>query len=352
MSGNIQLRDRLNGLIRAKGRISFAEYMEEVLYHPEFGYYSSSRNPIGPAGDFYTSANVDPAMGQLLAELFREMAMGIDGFVVVEIGAGSGLLARHILEACEFPYVIVERSPAMRRRQAEALEGFDVTWLDAVPQDTHGCVFSNEFFDALPVRRFVRRGDQLRELFVGEGLSEVEAEPDPHIALPLLQDGAMADIAPEAAVWVREIGNRLARGYHLAIDYGYRREELFAHRRGTLMCYRRHQAVEDPYADPGEKDLTAHVNFSDLIDAGSEVGLDLVGLRSQKDFLVDLGLLDVMSELAEAGNAAAITRLQLLKNLILPPMMGERFRVLLQRKGVSERALPGFEAASRFSESS
>jgi len=134
----------------------------------------------------------------------------------------------------------------------------------------------------------------------------------------------------------------LARGYHLAIDYGYSRREFFARTRGTLMCYRRHQADEDPYVDPGEKDMTAHVNFSDLIDAGSAAGLDLVGFRSQKDFLVDLGLLDVMQGLAESGTADSIARLQLLKNLILPPMMGERFRVLCQRKGVPERTLPGF----------
>jgi SAM-dependent MidA family methyltransferase len=316
--------------------------METVLYHPELGYYSSDRNPIGPGGDFYTSPNVDPAMGRLLARLFAEMAAGIDGFTVVELGAGTGFLARHVLESRAFPYVIVERSGAMRERQRRELGDFGVEWSEAVPDGIRGCVFSNEFFDALPVRRFARRDGAVREIFVGEGLAEIEGEPDPPVELPLLGEGCVADVAPGAVDWVRRIGNAMIRGYHLAIDYGYVREDFFSHPRGTLMCYRRHVADEDPYQDPGEKDITAHVNFSDLIDAGREVGLDLRGYRAQKDFLVDLGLLEIMRPLAGSRAASSVKRLQALKNLILPPMMGERFRVLLQAKGVSSRELPGF----------
>jgi len=336
------LRAYLDQLIHTRGRIPFSEYMDAILYHPEFGYYSSARNPIGAGGDYYTSANVDPAMGRLLARLFGAMEREIGSFEVIELGAGTGLMARHILETRAFPYRILERSAAMRQRQQAALEGFDVEWVESLPEDIHGCVFSNEFFDALPVRRYVRRDGAVRELFVAAGLREVEGEPEAVVDLPLLGEGSIADIAPEAARWARRIGNALTRGYHLAIDYGCLREDFFSRPRGTLMCYRRHVADENPYADPGEKDVTAHVNFSDLIDAGREAGLDLAGYRTQKDFLIDLGLLELIRPLAEAGTADAVRRLQALKNLLLPPMMGERFKVLLQRKGVPPGDLPGF----------
>lgn len=316
--------------------------METVLYHPEFGYYSSKRNPIGPDGDFYTSSNVDPAMGHLMARLFGEMASRIEGFTLVELGAGSGALARHILETRSFPYLILERSEAMQERQRETLSGFEVEWIDRLPDAIHGCVFSNEFFDALPVRRFIRKGGAIRELFVGADLQEVEGAPEMRIELPLLGEGCVADIAPEATEWVRRVGMAIVHGYHLAIDYGYLRGEFFSRRRGTLMCYRRHIADEDPYRDPGEKDMTAHVNFSDLIDSGREAGLELMGYRSQKDVLVDLGLLEIIQALAGADDARSVQRLQALKTLILPGMMGERFRVLLQRKGVGPMGLAGF----------
>ena len=348
MNGNPYLIAHLQQLIHERGRIAFSDYMAEVLYHPEHGYYSRELGAIGPEGDFYTAANVDPAMGSLLAKLFDRMADGMDHFVLIEIGAGTGLLARHILQCRPFPYIIVERSPVMRTRQRETLETFEVEWRDQLPEGVHGCIFSNEFFDALPVRRFVRRGRELQEIFVTDGFSQVEGEPDVRLKLPLLGDGCLADVSLEAREWVHRIGRSIQCGYHLAIDYGHLREELFARPRGTLMCYRRHWADEDPYAAIGEKDITAHVNFSDLIDEGAEEGLEEVGYRTQMEFLIDLGLLDMMQPLAERADPASIQRLQALKNLLLPPMMGERFKVLLQRKGVPRVDLPGFGERAPF----
>jgi len=342
MSGNPQLRAFLEDLIAARGPLPFSEYMETVLYHPEFGYYSSDRDPIGPEGDFYTAASVDPAMGQMLARLFADMAQDIPQFRVIELGAGSGLLARHILESHAFSYSILERSAAMRQRQRTQLEGMEVEWLERLPSDFRGCIFSNEFFDALPVRRFVRRGGVVQEIFVAPGLREVEGKPRTRVDLPMLEEDCVADLAPGASAWIRKIGSTLVSGYHLAIDYGYLEKELFARKRGTLMCYRGHRADADPYQDPGGKDITAHVDFSELIRSGSECGLELAGYTSQKDFLIDLGLLEVMAPLTQSGGARSIRRLQALKGLILPPMMGERFRVLLQRKGLIGRELRGF----------
>src|SRR5205085_3205045 len=116
----------------------------------------------------------------------------------------------------------------------------------------------------------------------------------------------------------------LHRGYHVAVDYGYLRDQFFALPHGTLMCYWKHQAHENPYIHIGEQDLTAHVNFSDLIDEGTEAGLELVRFSSQKDFLVDLGILDEMQQLAYAGNATSMQRLLRMKNLIVPDRMGDR----------------------------
>lgn len=314
-----------------------------ALYHPEYGYYQQEASPIGPEGDFYTAAELDPAMGHLLARLFQQMSLQIDGFSLVEIGAGTGRLARNILESHVFPYAIVERSWAMRRRQEKALEGFDVTWYEQLPEEIQGCVFSNEFFDALPVRRFTRRDGEVREIFVGERFSEVEGEPELPVALPLLREGGRADVSFEALDWMDRIARAIRCGYHLAIDYGYLREELFARPRGTLMCYRRHQAQENPYIWVGRQDITAHVNFSDLIERGAEAGLEKAGYRTQRHFLLDVGILDVMGPLAQRRDAASVARLQALKNLLLPPMMGDRFKVLLQRKGVRQTDLPGFD---------
>jgi len=230
----------------------------------------------------------------------------------------------------------------MIERQKETLVGFEVGWRDVLPEAIRGCVFSNEFFDALPVRRFTRRDQQVREYFVAEGLSQIEVDPDVPVEMPLLREGAIADVSYDARQWIRSIGQSIETGYHLAIDYGYLAEDFFARVGGTLMCYRNHRADENPYVDVGLKDITAHVNFTDLIDEGAAAGLRMQGFCTQREFLVDLGILDLMRPLAETRDAASIGRLQELKNLLLPPMMGDRFRVLLQRKDIPDADLPGF----------
>jgi SAM-dependent MidA family methyltransferase len=302
--------------------------MEEVLRF----YYSSPRNPIGTDGDFYTSPDLDPIFGRLLARQLEQMSEGFDRFTVVELGAGKGLLARDILERRQFPYMILEKSPAMRRRQQELLAGFDIEWIDELPRAITGCVLSNEFFDALPVHRVVRRNGLLREIYVTADFQEVEGALREPIEAPVAE-GQVAEINLEARQWIRRIAESLDRGYHMAIDYGYLRDQFYAQPRGTLMCYWRHQAVEDPYLHIGEQDITAHVNFSDLIDEGAASSLETVRFTTQMDFLVGLGILDEIQKLATAGDAASLQRLLKIKRLILPTSMGERFKVLIQRRG-------------------
>jgi SAM-dependent MidA family methyltransferase len=306
--------------------------MEEVLRF----YYSSARNPIGTDGDFYTAADLDPIFGKLLAIQFEEWAVPFSTFTVVELGAGKGVLAHEILKHHRFHYMILERSPAMRRRQQELLKHHDVTWIDELPRRITGCIFSNEFFDALPVHRMVRRGGLLKEIYVNENFQEIEGEMQPAVAalygrgdtLPLAEDQTV-EINLEAREWIRRIAESLGRGYHLAIDYGYLRDEFHAQPHGTLMCYWRHQALENPYVHIGEQDITAHVNFSDLME---EPSLKTMLFTTQKDFLIRLGILDEMEKLAHAGDAASMQRLLRMKKLILPGSMGERFKVLVQGK--------------------
>jgi len=319
--------DQLRRKIQEQGPIPFAQYMEEVLTH----YYSSERNPIGAHGDFYTASDLDPVFGKLLARQFERMAEGFDSFTLIELGAGKGLLAHDILRHVTFPYMILERSPAMRSRQQVLLEGRNVTWIDELPQGVTGCIFSNEFFDALPVHRVVRRGGVLKEIYVTENFEEIEGDLGVHIDAPLAE-GQTADINLEARTWVRRIAASLDRGYHLAIDYGYLQNEFYAQPHGTLMCYWRHQATENPYIRIGEQDMTTHVNFSDLIDEGTAAGLELVRFGKQMDYLIDLGILTEVQQLAEAGNAVSMQRLLKIKKLILPGSMGERFKALVQNK--------------------
>jgi len=325
----------LRSRIRNEGPLSFRDFMEEALYHPEFGYYNSTRNPIGRQGDFYTSSDLDPIFGKLLARKFAQMASALgvspEAFTIVELGAGRGLLARQILEHHHFPYRILERSAAMRERQRGSLQGFDVEWMDALPAGITGCLFSNEFFDALPVRRVICRNGALREIHVTSEFSEVEADLQEPLDITL-SEGQLADINTDARQWIRRIGASLDRGYHLAIDYGYQDREFYARPRGTLMCYWRHQAVEDPYLRIGEQDITAHVNFSDLIREGAAVGLTTEEFKTQMDFLVQLGVLKELEALMPADTAEAIQRVMAVKKLVLPGGMGERFKVLVQRK--------------------
>jgi SAM-dependent MidA family methyltransferase len=179
------------------------------------------------------------------------------------------------------------------------------------------------------------RAGVLKEIYVGEDFNEIEGELQPDVravasrALSKMTEGQTIEVNLDAIQWTRRIAESLQRGYHVAIDYGYERDEFYAKRNGTLMCYWKHQAIEDPYIRIGEQDITAHVNFSDLMD---EPMLETVLFATQKDYLIRLGILDEMEKLATQADANSLRRLMRIKNLILPGSMGERFKVLVQTK--------------------
>lgn len=356
--------------IRTGGPIPFAEFMRECLYHPEHGYYS--RLQARRRGDYYTSVDVHAIFGRLIARQLAEMWELLGSpqpFLAVESGAGVGRLAANILDfaARELPafyaateYLALERSAARRAEHPAALASHvakgRVSSSAEIPADIPaGCIFSNEMVDALPTHRVVMEGGQLREVYVGfEGskFTEVLREPStPAIEQYFreqgiaLQEGQQAEACLNACRWIEDAGRAIGRGFVLTIDYGHEARALYneRHNRGTLLAYRDHGVTEEVLDAPGEQDLTSHVNFTALQVWGRRSGLERTGLVTQSQFLVALGRANEFADLYEPGQSE-VEKLRarlLLKNLIHPEGLGEKFQVLIQHKGIENPSLTG-----------
>lgn len=366
------LAELLAARIRERGPITFAEYMAECLYNAEQGYYS--RSEARRFADYYTSVDVHPIFGRLLARQFREMWERLgkpEPFALVEAGAGVGRLAKHIVDfaARELPefyralhYTAVEHSAARRATHQtqlrEHIAAGRATSSAALPDRiAAGCILSNELLDALPVHRVVREGEHLREICVAlDGARFVEqpaALSSPALAEYFgeqgiaLREGQQAEVCLAACNWIQDVGRRLECGFVVTIDYGHEARELYdeRHMRGTLLAYRRHRASEDFYAAPGEQDLTAHVNFTALDLWGRRGGLAKTGIVSQAHFLMALGRANEFADLYDPGQSEAerVRARLLLKNLIYPEGMGETFQVFIQHKGIESPRLAGLE---------
>ena len=358
--------------IRRSGPIPFAEYMRECLYHPEFGYYS--RPEAQRFADFYTSVDVHPIFGRLLARQLAEMwdALGRPReFYAVEAGAGTGRLAAHILDfaaqkLAEFygalRYIAVEQSRARRERHRESLRthpenGTAISAAELPHEIPAGCVFSNELLDALPVHRLLLQGGKLREIYVNLNEDTFTEEPGTLTSAKIeqyfeeqritLREGQQAEVNIEACEWIQSVSRMLDRGFVLTVDYGHEVAELYneRHMRGTLLAYSEHRASEDFFASPGEQDLTAHVNFTALDLWGRRAGLSRTGYVSQMAFLVALGRANEFADLydEDSSEVECIRARLLLKSLINPEGMGETFHVLIQHKGISQPHLTGLQ---------
>lgn len=358
--------------IRAHGPITFSEYMNACLYDPEHGYYA--RADQQPRRDYFTSVDVSPVFGRLLARQFHEMWMQLgrpEPFTLVEAGAGTGALAKQVLNfAAEslkdfyaaLRYVAGERSAARRAAQTVLLESHAtpahvVVSVDLPEQISCGCIFSNELFDAMPVHRVLREKGELRELYVvaeGNSLREQAGQPStPALANYFAEQGIVleeqqqAEVCLEACRWIEQAAHKLDRGFLLTIDYGRRAPELYdaRHMRGTLLAYARHRANEDYFRAPGEQDLTAHVNFTALEMWGARGGLNRTGFTTQTNFLLALARRSEFEDLQSQGmNEQQQARARLLfKTLIYPEGMGETFQVLVQHKGIESPHLAGFD---------
>lgn len=343
------LPERLHQRIAREGPISFYDFMQAALYDPEHGYYTRGA-AIGEGGDFLTSPHTSPAFAAALARLFAVEAEGcLPPVDLVDVGAADGrfledfsLALRRIdpqLHEC-LRLTAVEGSPAGRRAIAARGIEPDVRVLESAGElaagSVQGWIFSNELYDALPVLRVVGAQDGLRELRVGtegdrfvwvsapapEGLREHLAEFG-----VVLEPGQKAEIAPDAAALHRTLARALGRGSIVAFDYGHPARILyhpFARPEGTLAVHSGGRRGGDPLESPGQRDLTAHVNWDLLLSTGEAEGLRAERLMRQGLFLTEIGILDF------AGSDAEKWRIF---RLIDPEGMGEELSVLVQRRG-------------------
>ncbi|MDZ8033837.1 class I SAM-dependent methyltransferase [Nostoc sp. DedSLP04] len=355
-------------------RITFAQFMDMALYHPEYGYYSSDAVKIGfKDSDFFTSPNLCSDFGELLAEQFLQMWEILGKpvpFSLVEMGAGQGLLALHILKyhQLHYPdfftaleYIIVEKSPTLRQEQQQRLQDFSVRWcnLEEIPPNAiAGCFFSNELVDAFPVHQFILEAGELREIYVTtdsnqketcSSFVEVTGEPStPQLAeyLDLVEmnftesaypDGYRSEINLAAGDWLSIVADRLQRGYVLTIDYGYPASRYYNPRRsqGTLQCYYHHRFHDNPYINIGRQDITAHVDFTALERWGQKCNLKNVGFIQQGLFLMALGLGDQIAALSQQKQPLSqlLQHRDALHQLLDPTGLGG-FGVLIQSKGL------------------
>jgi SAM-dependent MidA family methyltransferase len=351
------LAARIRDEIAMHGPMPFARFMELALYDPDGGYYRSAAARPGRAGDFLTAPELHPIFGELLGGAVAQAWDGLgrpDPFVVAEYGAGDGALAEPMIAALRAtpvwaalrysPVDIDERRLASLRDRLASAELADP--LERAPdRPFDGLVIANEVLDALPVHRVRRRGEHLRELAVdvdADGaLIEVEVEPTtPRVAERLesegvqLEDGQTAEVCLELDGWIADVAGGLRRGLLLLIDYGAIAAELYdagRRRDGTLRAYVRHQVHDDPYRLVGRQDLTAHVDVTAVEAAAHAAGLSTVGITTQAEALMGLGIEDRLREIqADRGTTfEAYTELRAALMRLLDPAAMGRFRVMV-----------------------
>jgi SAM-dependent MidA family methyltransferase len=351
----------------AGGWISFARYMELALYAPGLGYYSGGAHKFGAAGDFVTAPELSPLYAQSLAAQAAEV-MAASAPHIIEAGAGSGALAAGLLEELErrgyLPerYAILELSGELRQRQRETLAARvpqlagRVTWLDTLPESFSGAVIGNELLDALPVHLVAWREEGVFER--GAALDaannfvwqERPASAVLRAAAQALPVGApfVSEINLAARAWVAAWGRILAQGALLLIDYGFPQREYYHPQRaeGTLMCHYRHHAHGDPFWLPGLNDITAHVDFTSIAEAGHGAGLDLLGYTGQAQFLLNCGITELLARCPADDPARYLPLAAGVQKLISPAEMGELFKVMALGRCIGEPLL-GFRRGDR-----
>ncbi len=352
------------------GMITFRTYMEFCLYHPEYGYYMNSEPKVGLQGDFYTSSHIGTIMGEMLAhEIAKYWSLygDLNNYQLIEWGGGTGRLAGQILDELEkaYPdyyrmlnYVIIDKSAYHRGLQNQLSHHHTGKIKIYTPQDwgtfklsERAVILSNELLDAFPVHRLQYTQSQFHEIMVGwdeengqfmESLRTLSPE-DPlcellhsHRVPDELKEGQLLELNPAIAPWIRSASDALHTGMLITIDYGDLAEHLYApnRMRGTYMCYYRHQGHDNPYLHVGRQDITAHVNFDACIEAGVAAGLTDWTFRSQRQFLMQAGVLERLTAHQESDPFHPIVkRNRAIRSILLGDGMGETFKVLIQKKG-------------------
>lgn len=358
--GNPDLVAFIRETIRRDGPVRFDWFMEQALYHPQFGYYSTGQCQIGRRGDYFTNVSVGPLFGRMLATQFAEMweTMGRpDDFTIVEQGAHHGDFAHDVLTAMReiaapLRYCIIEPFPILQARQEQTLTEFTdkVTWVKSLAdlKPFSGVHFSNELIDSMPVRLVVREPEgEWQEKFVAEEDSSFgfirKPIADPQLRAALEKIPPLENVAYETEVnlaasdWIQNVAQKLQRGFVLAVDYGYPRAEFYAAERtaGTLQSFARQRTVSSPLKGVGRVDITAHVDWTTLAERAEDSGLKLVGFTDQHHFMT--GLLTL--------HTAAENERRALQTLLHPEFLGTRFQYLGFSNNMESAELTGFRFA-------
>ena len=352
----------LTALIRERisqngGDIGFDDFMEMALYEPDWGYYSAGAAKFDALGDFTTAPHVSSLFSRCLARQCAQVLASLPAGDILEIGAGSGVMAKDLLqeleaiEALPANYLILERSPALRLRQQRLFATHipqllpRARWLSALPETPfQGVMLANELVDAMPVKRYVLRHGEAQELRIGHRDGEFhwgEGPPEPAMA-EWFEDimkrrqaenagGAyLTERNTQAESWIKLAAAVLERGALLLIDYGYPRHEYYHPQRdrGALLCHYRHRCHDDPFFYPGLQDITASVDFTALARAAGDSGLQVAGYAAQAHFLISCGLMELASASRHGDGGFDPAVSQQVKLLTLPGEMGERFKAI------------------------
>jgi SAM-dependent MidA family methyltransferase len=360
-----KLEQKIIEKIQKEGPISFETFMEMALYEPGLGYYATERTDIGKSGDFYTSTHIHYAFGAMIGKQIEEMweIMGRPkDFHIIEIGTGAGYMCKDILDFFKnrssncLNYLIIENNPFMQSRQMKLLKDHldKIKWVSSLNElrNLRGCIISNELLDAFPVH-LIEMEDDLKEIFVfvDKGIfKEIKRNPDNFALYNYLKEfsielsrGYRTELNLRIKDWLKSVNDSLSEGFILTIDYGYPAKEYYneERNRGTLLCYHKHQLVEDPYINIGEQDITAHVNFTSVKKWGEELGFKTIGFCQQGAFLISMGIDEIIQELYKSSSDY-LFEVARIKRLILPGTLGESHKVLIQYKGKGFPELRGF----------
>ena len=346
------------------GAISFRRYMEMALYEPALGYYVAGSHKIGEQGDFITAPEISPLFSYCIAQQCAEVLKQTQGDIL-ELGAGSGVMASDILLALEqqnsLPkfYYILDLSPDLKQRQKETLISkvphlLDrVVWISKLPENFIGIIIGNEVLDAMPVDVFTQQNDTIFEHYViwedgklreqlrpaNEVLSkQVLALNIPHEATPYT-----SELNPNLEAWFNTLANCMKKGVILLADYGYSQKEYYLAERnkGTLICHYQHLVNEAPLLYSGLQDITANVDFTAVAESADKAGFKVSGFTSQATFLTNAGLEAFFMQALDNKPDDQYKLAQQVRTLSLPSEMGERFKFIALNKSYDE-GLQGF----------
>ncbi len=358
-------------ILNHSGWISFEDFMHQALYAPSIGYYSGGTQKFAEiangGGDFITAPEISPLFGQTLAWQAAQVIKETQGNIL-ELGAGTGILAAELLhtlsELVQLPaqYFILEVSDHLREVQKELLEEKlskdlfkRVVWLATMPDSFNGLVLGNEVLDAIPVNLIVNKNNILYERGVvfnqkfnwqdrpleDSALTELVTELN-------LSNDYLTEVCPASVGLIRSLASMLEQGAIIMIDYGFSAKEYYHPQRdqGTLMCHFQHYAHSDPLINVGLQDITAHVNFTAIAQAGYEEGLTVHGYCNQANFLFNCGVLDILEASPASDIATYLPLSTAVQRLVSPAEMGELFKVIALTKKI-DVPLMGFVSGDK-----